>query len=142
MGEFRLVRNFGGGITKTTEKAYRVETTALLSEKEGFKLMKMLGSDYVGRKYEESDEVIPPSFVLEISKIVNQQNKTMEDFILRYFGNLADLKEFGSDYILESYPTEVETMEEDDICEPRISIRMHQTYRLRPKTQEELNGEV
>jgi hypothetical protein len=54
--KFRVVRQFGSNIRPTEAKAYRVETTDLLTESEAFKLMADLGSPYVGRKYEESRE--------------------------------------------------------------------------------------
>jgi hypothetical protein len=57
MSKFRLVRQFGNGITPSTDKAYRVESSELLTENEGFKLMAELDSKYSGRKYEEK----PPS---------------------------------------------------------------------------------
>jgi len=50
----RVVRQFGSGITPSTAKAYRVETTELLTEGEAFQLLEELGSPYRGRKYEES----------------------------------------------------------------------------------------
>jgi hypothetical protein len=52
---FRVVRQFGEGITPSTAKAYRVETTELITEGEAFKLMAELGSPYEGRKYEERE---------------------------------------------------------------------------------------
>jgi len=54
--KFRVVRQFGGGLNKTVDKAYRVETTDLLTEKEAFKLMKDLDSPYLGRKYPDEKE--------------------------------------------------------------------------------------
>lgn len=60
---FRVVRVFGQGITPSVSRAYRVETTELLTENEAFKLMKELGSPYIGRKYEETKpepKYVPP----------------------------------------------------------------------------------
>ena len=51
--KFRVVRQFGSGISQSTANAYRVESTELLTEGEAFKLLAELGSPYVGRKYEE-----------------------------------------------------------------------------------------
>jgi hypothetical protein len=54
MAKFRLVRQFGSNISQSESRAYKVETTELLTEAEAFKLMEELGSPYIGRKYEES----------------------------------------------------------------------------------------
>ena len=51
--KFRVVRQFAKGLNPSEAKAYRVETTDLLTESEAFELMKELDSPYVGRKYEE-----------------------------------------------------------------------------------------
>ena len=59
MTKFRIVRVFGSGITPTTNRAYRVESTELLTEDEAFKLLKELDSPYEGRKYEENKPTIP-----------------------------------------------------------------------------------
>lgn len=39
MGQFRIVRAFGNGITPSTEKAYRVESTHLTSELDALSLL-------------------------------------------------------------------------------------------------------
>lgn len=52
MTEFRLVRQFNGKTSTSESKAYRVETTALMTEQEAMQLMRDLGSPYQGQKYE------------------------------------------------------------------------------------------
>lgn len=52
MPQFRMVRQFGSGLNITDSRAYRVESTELLTEAEAYKLMESLGSPYEGRKYE------------------------------------------------------------------------------------------
>lgn len=54
MAKFRVVRQFGAGLTPSEARAYRVESTELLTEAEAFKLLSELGSPYEGRKYEDS----------------------------------------------------------------------------------------
>lgn len=39
MGQFRIVRSFGNGITPSTEKAYRVESTHLMTEHDALSLL-------------------------------------------------------------------------------------------------------
>lgn len=39
MGQFRIVRSFGNGITPSTEKAYRVESAHLVSEHDALSLL-------------------------------------------------------------------------------------------------------
>lgn len=39
MGQFRIVRSFGNGITPSTEKAYRVESAHLMSEHDALSLL-------------------------------------------------------------------------------------------------------
>lgn len=49
--KFRVVRSFGGGLTPSSERGYRVETVELMSEKEAMQLMRDLGSPYIEQKY-------------------------------------------------------------------------------------------
>ena len=58
MAKFRVVRQFGGGLNPSVSKAYRVESTELMTESEAFKLLEQLGSPYEGRKYEESNNTV------------------------------------------------------------------------------------
>jgi len=51
--KFRVVRAFGSSVTPSTAKAYRVETTELLTENEAFQLLEELDSKYEGRKYND-----------------------------------------------------------------------------------------
>lgn len=39
MGQFRIVRSFGNGITPSTEKAYRVESAHLMTEHDALSLL-------------------------------------------------------------------------------------------------------
>lgn len=51
---FRMRRVFSGGTTPSTEKAYRVESTELLSEVQALQALRDLGSPYQGRKYDDA----------------------------------------------------------------------------------------
>lgn len=51
---FRMRRVFSGGTTPSTEKAYRVESTELLTEREALQTLRDLGSPYQGRKYDDA----------------------------------------------------------------------------------------
>lgn len=50
MTKYRVVRCFGGGITPSTDRAYKVETVELLTEQEAMQIMRDLDSPYVGAK--------------------------------------------------------------------------------------------
>lgn len=71
--KFRVVRQFGSGITPSTSKAYRVESVDLMTESEAFKLMQELGSPYEGRKYEDSR---PKSYVAPVGSEVKTRSGT------------------------------------------------------------------
>jgi hypothetical protein len=53
MSEFRMVRQFGG-INLTESRAYRVESTALMTEQEAMQMMRDLNSPYKGQKYDDN----------------------------------------------------------------------------------------
>lgn len=62
MTEFRLVRQFDGKTSTSESRAYRVETTALMTEQEAMQLMRDLGSPYHGQKYD--DKLVDPDKLL------------------------------------------------------------------------------
>lgn len=50
---FRMVRSFGAGLNLSDSKAYRVESVELMTEQEAMGLMRILGSPYQGKKYDD-----------------------------------------------------------------------------------------
>lgn len=73
MPNFRVVRQFGEGLDPSKNKAYRVETTELLTEAEAFKLLKELDSPYAGRKYDEDK---PPRYSAPVGAEVKTRSGT------------------------------------------------------------------
>lgn len=61
---FRMVRCFGKGISPSESRAYRVETSVLMTEREAMALMRELGSPYVGMKYDDNPLPKPTAFKL------------------------------------------------------------------------------
>lgn len=61
--------------------------------------------------------------------------KSIDDYILSLFGSEENVRKYGNDYILETYPIEVETSEDRDRASNQF--RVTQKVRIRPKTFEE-----
>lgn len=57
---FRMTRMFGGGITPSTERAYKVESAQPMTEQEALQTLRDLGSAYEGRKYDDAPPAPAP----------------------------------------------------------------------------------
>lgn len=73
---------------------------------------------------------------VEIAKAVTNTAKSIDDYLLSFFGTEEAIKEFGKYYVLETDTSEFETLPDD--TNNSFRIQMHTSYRLRLKTKEEL----
>lgn len=73
---------------------------------------------------------------VEIAKAVTHTAKTIDDYLLSFFGSEDAIKEFGKYYVLVTDTPEFETLPDDN--NNSFRIKMNTTYRLRLKTKEEL----
>lgn len=73
---------------------------------------------------------------IAISKAVTNTAKSVDEYLLSFFGSEEHLREFGKNYILEYEDSKFET--QSDKNDLTFHISMTTNYRLRLKTKEEL----
>jgi hypothetical protein len=61
--------------------------------------------------------------------------KSMDEYLLSFFGSIENAKRYAHLYILEEHPYKFETKVDDNNV---VTYTAHTTYRLRLKTEEEL----
>lgn len=71
-----------------------------------------------------------------IAQAVTDTASSVDEYLLSFFGSEENIRKFGSYYVLETTPSEFETVPDDK--DLTFRIRMTTEYRLRLKTKEEL----
>ena len=83
-----------------------------------------------------SNESFQNSFDQSVSEAPDWQRENLDAFIIRYFGSAERAKEIAKYYVIEEEPI---SMEFDELYhDPYTYYRFTHTYKIRPKTPEEL----
>jgi hypothetical protein len=65
----------------------------------------------------------------------------IDEMLLKFFGSVDDVRQYGHYYVLEQTPMVIETYTQPELTGNYFKVRTETKYRIRPKTQAELESE-
>jgi hypothetical protein len=65
----------------------------------------------------------------------------IDEMVLKFFGSPEDVRNYGHYYVLEQTPMLIETCTQPELTGNYFKVRTEVKYRIRPKTQAELESE-
>lgn len=83
-----------------------------------------------------STETLQNSLLQALREAADWESDNLDAYIIRYFGSVERAKELIKYYVIEEDPMRMEI--DEQLGNPYATYRMTHTYRIRPKTPEEL----